>query len=56
MTRAVYCSPRSTGRSDDGAAASQVHGLFAKMGCKSEWRKKGLEQCWFVEMAIAKGC
>lgn len=36
--------------------ASQVHGLYAKMGCKSEWRKKELEQCLFVEATIGEGC
>lgn len=56
LTRAVCCSPRSTGCSDDGAAASQVHGLFAKTGCKSEQRKKELEKCLFVGATIGKGC
>lgn len=44
------------GHNEDGAAASQVHSLFAKMGCKSEQRKKGLEKWLFVGVTIGKGC
>lgn len=36
------------------AAASQVHSFFAKMGCKSEQRKKGMEKCLFVGATIGK--
>lgn len=36
--------------------ASQVHGLHAKMGCKSEQRKKRLEKRLFGEETIGKGC
>lgn len=55
MPRAVYCSPRSTGCGDGGAAASQVHGLLAKMGCKSEQRKKELEKRLFCRSDHWKG-
>lgn len=53
----VFTAPvRSQASATMEQTASQVHGLHAKMGCKLEWRKKGLEQRLFVEVAIGKGC
>lgn len=48
--------PRSEASAAAEQTASQVQGLYAKTGCKSERRKKGLEQRLFVEATIGKGC
>lgn len=48
--------PRSQASVTMEQTAPQVRGLYAKTGCKSERRKKGLEQRLFVEAAIGKGC